>query len=62
MFSSEVDLMPWFIQRKQDGKVETIDEIRDSREAHRLAAEYNLADKSAIHYVSRQPCKAWRER
>ena len=54
--------MPWFIQRKQDGKVETIDELRDSREAHRLAAEYNLADKSAIHYVSRQPCKAWRER
>lgn len=53
--------MPWYIQRKAGGRVETIDEVKDSREAHRLAAEYNMADKTATHYVVRTPCKAWRE-
>ena len=54
--------MPWYIQRKQSGKVETIDEIDDRTEAYRLAAEYNMADKTAYHYVQRVACKAWRER
>lgn len=51
--------MPFYIQRKQGGNVETIDKVDDRREAHRLAAEYNLADKTAYHYVSRAPSKSW---
>lgn len=54
--------MTYYIQRRDGGKVETIDEIDDRREAHRLASEYNLADNSAYHYVKRKPCKAWLER
>lgn len=54
--------MTWYIQRKQLGKIETIDEIDDRSEAYKLAAQYNMADKTAYHYVQRRPCKAWLER
>lgn len=52
--------MPFYIQRRANGKIETIDELDDSKEAHRLAREYNLADQSAFHYVARHACKGWR--
>lgn len=55
--------MAWYVQRRSErGLIETVDEADDRREAHRLAAEYNLADKGARYYVKRYPCKAYRER
>lgn len=55
-------IMPWFIQRRDAPRsVETIDEFDNAKEAHRMAKEYNAADPSAWHYVSRVPCKSWRE-
>jgi len=54
--------MPYYIQRNSEGLVETVDEVDDSKEAYRLAAEYNSADQAARYYVKRTPCKAWRER
>ena len=52
--------MPFYIQRREDSKnIETIDEFEDAKEAHRMVNEYNLADPTAMHYVSRRPCKAW---
>lgn len=55
--------MPYYIQRRSErGFVETVDEVDDSKEAYRLAAEYNSADQAARYYVKRTPCKAWRER
>lgn len=54
--------MPWFIQRRDAPRSEeTIDEFDNAKEAHRMAKEYNAADPSAWHYVSRVPCKSWRE-
>lgn len=54
--------MPFYIQRRVEPRsVETIDEFTDPKEAHRVAREYNLSDPTALHYVSRVPCKAWRE-
>lgn len=53
--------MAWYIQRRRSGVLETIEEIDDSREAHRVASEYNLKDKTAYHYVARSPCQAWRK-
>jgi hypothetical protein len=26
-----------------------------------VAREYNLADATAVHYVTKKPCKAWLE-
>jgi len=55
--------MPYYIQRREDPRtVETIDEFEDSKEAYRVAREYNLSDPTARHYVTRVACKAWRER
>jgi hypothetical protein len=55
--------MPFYIQRREDPKtVETIDEFNDPKEAHRMAREYNLSDPTALHYVSRVPCKSWRDK
>ena len=52
--------MPYYIQRRaKHNLLETIDEIEDVKEAYRLAAEYNLSDNTALHYVSRRPCKHW---
>jgi hypothetical protein len=54
--------MPYYIQRRDNtNTVETIDEITDSKEAYRVAREYNLADPTALHYVAKKPCKAWLE-
>lgn len=54
--------MPYYIQRRENPRtVETIDEFDTSKEAYDAAREYNLVDQSARHYVSRVPCKAWRE-
>jgi putative IMPACT (imprinted ancient) family translation regulator len=53
--------MPWYIQRRESSRsLETIDEIDDAKEAHRVAKEYNISDPTAVHYVSKVPCKAWR--
>lgn len=53
--------MAWYIQRRHAGAVETIDEIDDIKEAHRIAHQHNLADKTAYHYVAKCPCKSWRK-
>lgn len=54
--------MPYYIQRRDNSNtVETIDEITDSKEAYRVAREYNLSDPTARHYVAKKPCKAWLE-
>ena len=54
--------MPFYVQRRVDPRsVETIGKFIDPKEAHRVAREYNLSDPTALHYVSRVPCKAWRE-
>ena len=60
--SHEFDPMSYYIQRRDNSNtVETIDELADSKEAHRVAREYNLADATAVHYVTKKPCKAWLE-
>lgn len=54
--------MTYYIQRRDGGKVETIDEIDDRREAYKVVREYNISDQSAFHYVSIRACKSWANR
>lgn len=51
-----------YIQRKGDGHLETVDEFETRKEARAMLAEYRMADPSAHYYLSRRPCKDWRER
>lgn len=53
--------MPFYIQRRVDPKtVQTLAEFIDPKEAHRVAREYNHSDPTALHYVTRVPCKSWK--
>ena len=55
--------MPFYIQRRESrNNIETVDELTTYREACEVCREYNVADPTAWHYVSRKPTKAWDER
>ena len=55
--------MPYYIQRRDKTSiVATIDEYEDAKEAYQAAREYNLRDKTAVHYVAKKACKSWNER
>lgn len=51
--------MTFYIQRKVGRDVETVDEFETRKEARAMRDEYQLADRSAIYYVSSRPCKDW---
>lgn len=51
-----------YIQRRGNGRRETVDEFRTRREAKKMLAEYRMCDPSPTqYYLSSRPCKAWRE-
>jgi len=49
----------YYIQRKGQGQLETVDEFESRREALAMIAEYRLCDWSAVYYISTRACKAW---
>jgi hypothetical protein len=51
----------FYIQRKGQGHLETVDEFSSKREADKMLMCYRLSDNTADYYVSRRPCKAWKE-
>jgi hypothetical protein len=59
--------MTIYVQRKDARQLETVDEFpfsnREERtEARKMREEYRMSDPSAHYYLSRRPCKAWKER
>jgi hypothetical protein len=54
--------MTFFIQRRGQGYLATVDEVENLAEARRLLVEYCLADPSAHHFISRRACRAWKDR
>lgn len=51
----------YYIQRKGQGYLETVDEFDTYKEANKNLSEYILSDPSAEYYVSTRPCKEWTE-
>jgi hypothetical protein len=51
--------MTYYIQRKGDGHLETVDEFETRREANSMLSEYQMCDPYASYYVSTRPCKDW---
>jgi hypothetical protein len=47
---------PWFIQRRENGRVETVDQFDTRAEALAMRKEYVMADPTAVFYLSRRPC------
>jgi hypothetical protein len=50
-----------YIQRKDSKQLETVDEFETYREAAAMCNEYSVADPTARYYVSKRPCKSWKE-
>jgi len=51
----------YYIQRKGDGHLETVDEFETLKEAREILIEYTLCDYSGVYYISSRCCKAWKE-
>ncbi len=53
--------MKVFINIKNNGVVETVDEFSSYREARKMRQEYQLADRYNSYYISQRCTKDWRE-
>jgi len=51
----------YYIQRKDQYYLETVDEFNNYREARAMLAEYRMSDYSARYYISSRACKDWKE-
>lgn len=49
-----------FIQRKDSRQLETVDEFDNLKAARAALIEYRISDPTATYYLSRRPCKQWR--
>lgn len=49
-----------YIQRKDSRQLETVDEFDNLKEARAMLIEYRISDPTATYYLSRRPCKQWR--
>lgn len=46
----------FYIQRKAEGVLETVDEFESKKDALEAIIEYRLSDSYAIYYMSRKKC------
>ena len=51
----------FYIQRRGQGYLETVDEFDTRKEADAVCSEYRLSDPSAEYYVSIRCCENWRD-
>ena len=49
----------YYIQRRGDGQLETVDQFDTRKEARENLKEYQMADPTATHYISTRPCRDW---
>ena len=52
----------YYIQRKGQGYLETVDEADNRNDAKFLLGEYRISDPGAEYYISSRPCNDWRDR
>jgi len=54
--------MKYYIQRKDQWQLETVDEFDSRAEALAMVREYRLSDPSARYYISTRACKDWSDK
>ena len=52
----------FYINTKNNGKVETVDEFETFKETKAMIKEYQMADYSNSYYISKRATKEWREK
>ena len=50
----------WYINIKNRGVVETVDEFSSAKEARAMRIEYQLGDSANLYYLSKRCTKDWR--
>ena len=50
-----------YIQRKDSQQLETVDEFETLKAARAALIEYRISDSTATYYLSRRPCKHWKD-
>lgn len=50
-----------YIQRRDSYQLETVDEFDNLKAARAALIEYRISDPTATYYLSRRPCKQWRD-
>lgn len=48
-----------YIQRKDQFRLETVDQFDNIKEAVKMVREYRISDPYANYYISQRPCKDW---
>ena len=48
-----------YINIKQDGKVETVDQFETYEEARKMRDEYNMSDLYNYYYISTRSTREW---
>ncbi len=51
----------FYIQRRGDGYLETVDEFTTHKEARAMLVEYRMSDPTAQFYISSRACRAWNQ-
>lgn len=49
-----------YINIKNNGEVETVDQFETMKEAREMVKEYNLGDSYNYYYISSRSTKEWR--
>lgn len=52
--------MKYYIQRRENRNLETVDEFDTRKEAREMLREYQISDNSASYYISTRACKGWK--
>ncbi len=52
----------WYINIKNNGKVETVDEFETAKEARKMRQEYQMGDTYNLYYLSKKCTNEWREK
>jgi len=52
----------WYINIKNGGAVETVDEFETAKEARAMRIEYQMGDRANLYYLSKRCTNDWKAR
>ena len=52
----------FYINIRNNGQVETVDQFDTKKEADEMVKEYNISDSANFYYISTRANKEWREK
>jgi hypothetical protein len=53
------EFIMYYIQRKDEYQLETVDQFESLKESKLMLKEYRIADSYGYYYISTRACKDW---